>query len=73
MGPRRGAYRIWPLYGAGLESPGVDDQPIAAALPQVGPDQLLVRHDACRLGFSDIKVIYMTGQAINVTGGQEMG
>lgn len=48
---------LWPLYGAGLENLGVDGRPIARPLPQPGPDELLVRHDACGLCFSDIKVI----------------
>ncbi|PKO23141.1 MAG: alcohol dehydrogenase [Chloroflexi bacterium HGW-Chloroflexi-1] len=55
--PLEGTNRLWPLYGAGLENFGRDGQPIEAPLPQYGPDQLLVRHDACGLCFSDIKVI----------------
>jgi len=50
-------YWLWPLYGAGLENLGVDDQPIQVETPSCGPDQLLVRHDAVGLCFSDIKVI----------------
>jgi threonine dehydrogenase-like Zn-dependent dehydrogenase len=49
--------RIWPLYGAGFENLGRDDQPINVPLPEYGPDELLVRHDAVGLCFSDIKVI----------------
>ena len=49
--------RLWPLYGAGLENLGHDGQPIDAPLPACGPEELLVRHDACGLCFSDIKVI----------------
>jgi L-sorbose 1-phosphate reductase len=48
---------VWPLYGAGLENLGDDGQPIERPMPAYGPDQLLVRHDACGLCFSDIKVI----------------
>ena len=48
---------LWPLYGAGLENLGKEDQPISVAMPEFGPDELLVRHDACGLCFSDIKVI----------------
>ena len=51
------AYRLWPLYGAGFESMGRDGQPIEVPLPAYGPDELLIRHDACGLCFSDIKVI----------------
>jgi len=50
-------YRLWPLYGAGLENMGVNGQPIEVALPAYGPDELLIRHDACGLCFSDTKVI----------------
>lgn len=49
--------RIWPLYGAGFENLGADGAPIAVPMPEPGPDELLVRHDACGLCFSDIKVI----------------
>lgn len=49
--------RLWPLYGAGFENLGQEDGPIAVPMPEPGPDQLLVRHDACGLCFSDIKVI----------------
>ncbi len=49
--------RLWPLYGAGLENLGQDGRPIEAPVPAYGPDELLVRHDACGLCFSDIKVI----------------
>jgi L-sorbose 1-phosphate reductase len=49
--------RLWPLYGAGFENLGKDGQPIDVDTPEIGPDQLLVRHDACGLCFSDIKVL----------------
>lgn len=49
--------RLWPLYGAGLENLGQDGKPIAVPTPACGPDELLVRHDAIGLCFSDIKVI----------------
>ena len=48
---------LWPLYGVGLENLGQDGKPIDMPLPEVGPDELLVRHDACGLCFSDIKII----------------
>lgn len=49
--------RLWPLYGAGFENLGRDGQPIEVPMSQYGPDELLVRHDACGLCFSDVKVI----------------
>ncbi len=51
------SYRLWPLYGAGFESMGVDGKPLEVPFPEIGPDDLLIRHDACGLCFSDIKVI----------------
>jgi threonine dehydrogenase-like Zn-dependent dehydrogenase len=51
------SYSLWPLYGAGLESLGKDGKPIDVPLNTYGPDELLIRHDACGLCFSDIKVI----------------
>ena len=50
-------YWLWPLYGAGLESLGRENKPIKVETPTCGPDQLLVRHDAVGLCFSDTKVI----------------
>jgi len=49
--------RFWPLYEAGFENLGRDGQPIEVPMPQHSPDELLVRHDACSLCFSDVKVI----------------
>src|SRR5512138_589718 len=48
---------LWPLDGAGFENLGKADQMIEVPLPDYGPDDLLIRHDACGLCFSDIKVI----------------
>ncbi|HOT92141.1 MAG TPA: alcohol dehydrogenase catalytic domain-containing protein [Anaerolineae bacterium] len=50
--------RLWPLYGAGFENFGVDGKPITIPMPTYGPDELLIRHDACGHCFSDIKVIH---------------
>ncbi len=49
--------RLWPLYGAGIENLGKDGRTINVGVPEYGPDELLVRHDACGICFSDIKVI----------------
>ena len=48
---------LWPLYGAGFENLGVEGKPIQVPVPAYGPDELLVRHDAVGLCFSDVKVI----------------
>ncbi len=52
---------LWPLYGAGFENLGQNGQPVETEIPAIKPDELLVRHDACGICFSDIKVIN-TGQ-----------
>lgn len=48
---------LWPLYGQGLDALGRDGAPIEVPLPVPAADQLLVRHDAVGLCFSDTKVI----------------
>jgi D-arabinose 1-dehydrogenase-like Zn-dependent alcohol dehydrogenase len=48
---------MWPLYGSGFENMGINGHPIEVDMPRYGPDELLVRHDACGLCYSDIKVI----------------
>jgi len=55
--PEKSTNRLWPLYGAGLDNLGKDDKLIEIPMPNYGPDELLVRHDACGLCFSDIKII----------------
>ena len=49
--------RLWPLYGSGFENLGLEGAMIERPLPAYGPDELLVRHDATGICFSDIKVI----------------
>lgn len=49
--------KLWPLYGQGMDNLGKDGQMIEVPMPEYGPDELLMRHDACGLCFSDIKVI----------------
>jgi len=46
-------YHRWHLYGSGLENL----EPAEVPTPEPGPEELLVRNDACGLCFSDIKVI----------------
>ena len=55
--PKKDTQMVWPLYGAGLENLGEEGKPISVPMPSFGSDELLVRHDACGLCFSDIKVI----------------
>ena len=49
--------RLWPLYGAGLDNLGRNGRALDVPMPQLGPDELLVRHDACALCSSDVKVV----------------
>jgi len=49
--------RLWPLFGAGFENLGLNGDAMDTPLPEPGPDELLVRHDAVGICFSDIKVI----------------
>jgi len=53
---------VWPTYGAGFENFGRDERPIETPLPPAGADELIVRHDACGLCFSDIKIISLGEQ-----------
>ena len=55
--PLPAANRLWPLYGAGWDNLGDHGAFIEPPLPTPGPDELLVRHDAVGICFSDIKVI----------------
>ncbi len=55
--PGSATNRLWPLYGAGWENLGKEGGAMDLPLPQPGPDELLVRHDAVGICFSDIKVI----------------
>ncbi|MEA3401801.1 MAG: zinc-binding dehydrogenase, partial [Armatimonadota bacterium] len=58
----------WPLYGTGLENLGDDRKPAAWEMPEIGPDELLARVDACGLCFSDIKVIRLGPQHPRIFG-----
>jgi threonine dehydrogenase-like Zn-dependent dehydrogenase len=52
-GPVPASYSRWHLRGAGLDSLTEE----VVELPKIAPDQLVVRHDACGICFSDIKVL----------------
>jgi len=57
-GPLPEKIKRWHLHGAGLESL----REATVDLPTFGPDELLVRHDACGICFSDIKIINLGPQ-----------
>jgi L-sorbose 1-phosphate reductase len=52
-GPIPGSYLQWRLRGAGLENLSLE----RTTMPSVGDDELLVRHDACGICFSDVKIV----------------
>ena len=58
----------WHLYGAGLENMGIDGKPEVVDVPEFGPEELLVRQDACGLCFSDTKVIGLGANHPRMTG-----
>lgn len=58
------SYQRWHLYGPGLDRVRLETVPLT--LP--GPDEILVRHDACGICFSDIKIINLGGEHPRLTG-----
>jgi len=52
----------WPLFGAGLEKLGVNAEPVLRDMPKNGADELLIRHDAIGLCFTDVKEILFGDQ-----------
>jgi len=47
----------WPLYGQGLDRLGQRGQPVERPVPTYAGDELLVRHDAVGLCYTDVKEI----------------
>ena len=70
-GPLPERYWLWPLYGAGFENLGRDGQPIEAEMREPGPDEILVRHDAVGLCFSDTKILH-AGESHKRLSGRDM-
>lgn len=62
------SYKRWHLYGAGLENVGKEGKPESVPLPTPGPDEILVRHDACGICYSDIKIIGLGGEHPRLAG-----
>jgi len=52
-----GKMLAWPLFGAGMENLGKNNQPCTVDVPSIGDDELLVKIDAIGLCFSDVKLI----------------
>ncbi|GAB4456891.1 MAG: hypothetical protein OHK0029_15630 [Armatimonadaceae bacterium] len=61
-------YRRWHLYGAGLENVGRNGEPETVETTEPGPDEILVRHDACGICYSDIKIINLGGEHPRLVG-----
>jgi threonine dehydrogenase-like Zn-dependent dehydrogenase len=55
---------VWHYYGKGLDSLKLEEAPV----PQINPNQLLVRQDAVGLCFSDTKVIWLGPDHPRMTG-----
>jgi L-sorbose 1-phosphate reductase len=68
MTPVPQTMKRWHLYGAGWENLGRDGQSETVPIPAYGPNELLVRIDACGLCFSDTKVIAQGGSHPRLTG-----
>lgn len=62
------SYQRWHLYGAGLENVGKEGEPETVPLQMPGPDEILVRHDACGICYSDIKIINLGGEHPRLAG-----
>ena len=58
----------WNLYGAGFEALGREGKSEEVPVPDIGPNELLVRPDACGLCFSDTKVIALGGNHPRLVG-----
>ncbi len=58
----------WHLYGSGLENLGKNGTAEVVDVPKCGPDELLIRQDACGLCFSDTKVIALGNNHPRMTG-----
>lgn len=52
----------WPLYGAGVDKLGLDGKPVERSVPENGPDELVIRHDAVGLCFTDVKEVVFGDQ-----------
>lgn len=56
--PLPSEYLALPVYGAGIENVGdKDGKPIILPMNKIGPNEILIRHDADSICYSDIKVI----------------
>jgi len=61
-------YQRWHLYGAGLENVGLEGKPETVPMPTPAANEILVRHDACGICYSDIKIINLGGEHPRLAG-----
>ncbi len=52
----------WPFYGDGLDSLGVNGEPVAVCVPHCGAGEILARVDALGLCASDVKMVRQGGR-----------
>ena len=52
----------WPLYGSGLEKLGRNGKPVRRPFPTYGPNELVIRHDALGLCYTDVKEVQQGSQ-----------
>lgn len=60
--PKGNVNFAWLLSGSGYDHFGVSDQPVSTGVPEFGPEELLVRHDAVGLCAADVKLIRLGQQ-----------
>lgn len=61
-------YYKWPLFGEGFGNLGVDGKPVETKMPEIKPNELLLRIDALGLCFSDVKVINLGNKHSRIFG-----
>ena len=52
----------WPLYGSGLEKLGRNGKPVRRPFPTYSPNELVIRHDALGLCYTDVKEVQQGSQ-----------
>jgi threonine dehydrogenase-like Zn-dependent dehydrogenase len=58
----------WPLFGSGIDKLGRKNRPVERKVPDYGDDELLIRHDAVGLCFTDVKEITFGEKHPRLTG-----
>ncbi len=58
----------WHLYGAGLENVGKNGAPETVTLPEPAANEIVVRHDAVGICYSDIKIVNLGAEHPRLVG-----